>query len=94
MVRKGKSRRFPTAFTWITSNTITDREQRKCQYTTRQFHYFHLNTLYKLKDKINFKYVEICDTDQKTVRRNYKKELFLQNKVIYCIFNLYKNHYN
>ena len=62
MGRKGKSRRFPIAFTWITSNTITDREQRKCQYTTLQFHYLHAEHIIR-KDKINFKYVEISDTD-------------------------------
>lgn len=72
MGRKGKSRRFPIAFTWITSNTITDREQRKCQYTTLQFHYLHVEHIIR-KDKRNFKYVEISDTDQKTARRNYKK---------------------
>lgn len=57
MVRKGKSRRFPIAFTWITSNTITDREQRKCQYTTRQFHYFHSEHIIQTKRQNKF---QVC----------------------------------
>lgn len=57
MVRKGKSRRFPIAFTWITSNKITDREQRKCQYTTRQFYYFHSEHIIQTKRQNKF---QVC----------------------------------
>ena len=57
MGRKGKSRRLPIAFTQITSNTISDREQRKCQYTTLQFHYFHAEHIILTKRQKKF---QVC----------------------------------